>query len=207
MTTAAEEDAKASEMITRYISWMHVYARELNALEQPGMPMEKHAAIMTLRDEAPSFFRLVSNLLTDALIIGLDSLLDKAKPTVQLTIEHIVGKLTNSDIQKRCKDQLVALRGKPGVRELSIARNNLVAHPNREHILGRDEMALEKDFPNLTIEGLEDMLHEVTIIASLALGKPHRDFYVQDWEGVDQLFRQLRALKDGGTQASARHGG
>lgn len=79
-----EDFTKDCELITRQISWLHVYCLELNILEQPGMPKERHEEIMALRDNAPHFFWLASNLLKDALILGLDNILDKSKNGRQL---------------------------------------------------------------------------------------------------------------------------
>ena len=73
-----ENSKRECELIIRQISWLHVYYLELDALEQPDMPREEHEKTMALRDEAPQFFRLVSGLLKDALILGLDNILDKS---------------------------------------------------------------------------------------------------------------------------------
>lgn len=71
--------AEESAMIVRQISWLRIYCLALNILEQPGMPIEKHQEIIALRQQAPHFFWLVSSLLKDALIVGIDNLLDAQK--------------------------------------------------------------------------------------------------------------------------------
>jgi hypothetical protein len=191
MTTT---DAKETEMLVRQISWMRVYCVELNTLEQPGMPMEKHQEIMRLRGEAAHFFWLVSSLLKDALILGLDNLLDtpKADSKTQLTIEHVVKSLNDPIIQSDCKRMLAKIRGSDCYREVKIARNHLIAHANRDTLLRRDGMSTKVNFPNLTISRLEDLLQQVIELAGRAFGKLPSEFFFHEWDGVSQLFDRLR---------------
>lgn len=191
-----KEDATTEvEMIVRQISWLHVYCLELNCLEQPGMPKDKHQEVMTLRGEAPQFFQLVSSLLKDALILGLDNLLDtpQKKEKLQLTIEHIVNGLTNQIVQKKCQTKLKQIKSSKSYREVKIARNHLIAHPNHKTLLQYDHMSAKKNFPNLTISDLEKLLRQTTDLAALALGKLPSEFWFPDWNGVCQLFNVLRA--------------
>jgi hypothetical protein len=187
---------KEAEMIVRQISWLRVYCLELKLLEQPGMPKENHQKIMALRGEAPHFFWLVSSLLKDALIVGLDSLLDGDKNGKQLTLEHVVKGLADPNIQKECQEQLRRIRKSACCREVAIARNNLIVHPNRQTLLRRDEMTTG-DLPDLTISRLEDMLSQVTALAGLALGKSPSEFWFHEWAGVSQLFDRLRESGEG----------
>jgi len=150
-----------------------------------------------LRGGAPHFFWLVSSLLKDALILGLDNLLDRPKKGVQLTIEHIVNSLTDPNTQKACKERLSEIRASACCRDVTIARNHLIAHPNRLTLLRRDEISTKVEFQNLKITDLENLLRQVTDLAGLALGKPASEFSFPDWEGVSQLFDRLRHLSSG----------
>jgi hypothetical protein len=165
---------------------------ELKILEQPGMPIEKHQEIMALRQQAPSFFWLVSSLLKDALIVGIDNLLDAPKKGRQLTIEYCVNTLADPETKRKCTTMLKKIKGSDSYREVKIARNHLIAHPNRETLLKLDEMSIKGGFLNLTIPRLEDLLRQATDVASLALGKLPSDFWFHDWRGVVQLFDRLK---------------
>lgn len=87
---------------------------------------------------------------------------------------------------------LKKIRRRDSYREVKIARNHLIAHPNRETLLKLDEMSIKGGFPNLTIPELEDLLRQVTDVESLALGKLPSDFWFHDWHGVLQLFDRLK---------------
>jgi len=154
-----------------------------------------------LRSEAPHFFWLVSSLLKDALILGVFNLLDRPKtktgPKAQITIERFVSNLTDPDIKKKCTEKLKQIKGSACYCEVKIARNNLIAHPNRQILLRRDEISPTRDFPNLTISDLGDLLRQVTDLAGLALGKLPSEFWFHNWEGVSQLFDRLRTCKAG----------
>jgi hypothetical protein len=185
-------DAQESEMIVRQISWLRIYCSELDILEQPGMPMERHQGIMALREQAPHVFKLYSSLLKDALIVGIDNLLDAPKKDRQLTLEYCVNNLTDLDTKKNCTTMLKTIKKSDIYREVKIARNHLIAHPNRETLLRLDKMSPEADFPNLTIPRLKDLLRQATDVACLALGKLSSDFWFNDWLGVSQLFDRLK---------------
>jgi hypothetical protein len=105
-------------------------------------------------------------------------------------LEHIVSNMTDPDLQNKCKARLVEIQKSACCRELAIARNHLIAHPNRETLLRRDDMS-RADFPNLTIPALEEMLRQVTALAGRALGKGDSEFWFHDWVGVSQLFDRL----------------
>ena len=75
---------------------------------------------------------------------------------------------------------------------MKIARNHLIAHPNRETLLQLDKMSAERDFPNLTISRLEDLLVQATNVASLAFERLSSEFWFQEWHGVSQLFAKLQ---------------
>lgn len=196
---AATDAAKASEMVVRQISWLRVYCVELHALEQPGMPAEEHQRVMTLRQEAPQFFWLVSILLKDALILGLYNLLDtpESRSKEQLTIENLARSLTDPGMRECCTKKLKQIREGTCYREVKIARNNLIAHPNRRMLLRYDEMSGEVDFPHMTIPKLEELLEQAAFLVEHVLSKSHLVFRFADWEGVSHLFNRLRPQPKG----------
>ena len=197
-----QDAAKESEMIVRQISWLRVYCLELNLLEQPGMPKERHQEVMALRREAPQFFCLVRGILKDALILGLDNILDTSKNGKWLTIEHVVDGLTDLNTKKQCEEALRKIRKSDCYRAVKIARNHLISHPDRDTLLQYEKISEEGEDKrkhvnyrkDLSIPCLEALLRQLTDLAGIALGKLPSEFWVPDWEGVSQLFNRLRAL-------------
>lgn len=132
---SASKTDREAELIERQISWLNVYIVELTALEQPGMPKEEHQAVMQLRNAAPQFFWLVCSLLKDALILGIDNLLDSAKNGKYLTLEYLVTGIADATCKGECERRLDVIRKSAGWRDVAIARNHLIAHPVRETLL------------------------------------------------------------------------
>jgi len=187
-----------AEMITRQISWLRVYANELKVLEQPNMPAEKHSEIMTLRAYAPGFFGLIVGLLRDALILGLDNVLDK--PGTKLTLQYVVEAIADPTRKAACEEKLAAIRRHPTCRLIDIARNHLIAHPNYDTLMRYDQLSAagvdpvtKIDYRTLTISALDELLREVVDLAALALEKLPSDFLLPHWKGAWELFEHLRA--------------
>ena len=176
-----------AELIIRQISWLRVYCSELNNLEQPGMPIERHQTVMSLRQTAPQFFWLTSALINDALILGLDNILDSSKKGKQLTLECIVDGIQNTSIKTECQAELARIRKSPCVKAITIARNHRISHPNRETLI--QENAIRD--ANLSFSALETLLCDVSKLAAKALNKQMSDFFFEGWEGVSQLFTKL----------------
>ena len=181
-----------AEMLVRHISWLNVYCLELRLLEQPEMPAERHQRTIALRGNAPQFFWLVSSLLKDALILGLDTILDRDKGGKQLTLEHAVKAVEDGNTKADCENKLSDIRKSACNREIAKARDNLISHTNRAMVVRRDQMSLKADFPHLTIPHLEETLRQVTKLAEIALSRSNGDFWHHDWEGVSKLFEELQ---------------
>jgi hypothetical protein len=191
--------AVEEEMISRQISRLRVYCNELNVLEQPGMPMERHQAIVGLRGAAPDFFELVSSLLKDDLIQGLDNVLDAAGNGQKLTLPYIMASIGDAAVRQDCEKRLADIKATKCFRAIKIARNHLIAHSARGTVSRYDQIAATGVDPatgvnfkeDLSIPRLEDLTRQVTELAARACGKMPSDFLLPSWKGVSALFERL----------------
>jgi hypothetical protein len=174
------------KMLQRQTEMLGVYVSELQHLEQPGMPVEYQDRARRIRQQtAPKFFRLVANLLYDALIQGLANILDRPKTmgNLNLTLESEIENQSRGDLKRR----LQAIKKSPTYTDIRAARTKLLSHSDHAAVTSYDTMTVAKDFPNLTLGNLGELVNEIREIV-IALGGDRRH---PSWEGVERLFKLL----------------
>jgi hypothetical protein len=180
------------DMLKTQIGNLDIYASELQHLEEWDMPPDRRERALKIRkDSVPTFFFLLIGLLRDALIQGLANILDKPFTfgNDNLTLEYIIEHHTNPSIQTECMQQLKRIRDSAVYSDIKRARNKIISHSDYATISNYPRML--KDFPNLTLENLQSVIDDIMGIMSLVTGQPKTTFIVQDWQGVECLFKLL----------------
>jgi hypothetical protein len=183
------------EIIHRQLQWLSKYYSELLKLAR----LEQNAEIKHLWHLANNHTFLHTQLLFDALILGLCNVLDtagrnqKTRDSEKITLEHFVRKLPSP--QKEAAERLLKkVKSSPAYADLQKARNNFIAHSNLGTLKGYTTP--EEVFRNLTLDDLGKLLGRVHEIAQVAID-PAMDFSIPGFEGVDKLLRVLQRALEG----------
>ena len=185
------------DMLKTQIGNLDIYADELEHLDQWEGPADRRERAHKIRREsAPMFFHLLVGLLRDALIQGLANILDKPFTFGRdnLTLEYIIQHHTVPTIQTECMQQLSTIRASAVYSDLTRARNKIISHSDYATISNYPAMT-SKDFPNLTLKNLQMLIKDIMEIISRMTGQPPINFIVQDWQGVECLFKFLEQKK------------
>jgi hypothetical protein len=180
------------EIVLNQLRWLNTYYSELLKLA----PLEPDEEIIRLWKRVNNHVALHTQLLFDALILGLCSILDtagwdqKAQERKKIRLDHFIRKLPKSSSQRaQAEEILKTTKSLPAYADLQKACNNFIAHP--KGTLLTSYTTPEEVFPNLTLSDFGELLERVYKIALMAIDAS-LELSVPGFEGVEGLVRVVR---------------